>query len=220
MLREMRHDEELVRTLESLAFNLANRPGRSTLALALRSLSAQESKPLDSTFARIVRALDGVEFAVIGGLGVRAYVQQRTTDDIDVILRGDDYSEASRRILDLGFETDGLVDLGGDQFIKYASPSGVDLDVMLALKAYQQEAISNAARMEFPGGGVRVVSPEYLILFKLDAMRGFDSDESDVRALIRAGVVDVNRVEALVEEHLPYLLDDFRSLRDLAEAGL
>ena len=123
----------------------------------------------------------GLPYAIMGGIAVRAHGIPRPTYDVDFTL-----SIPRERLHDLftaiegrGYTfSRGWVDtVGGMPLIKvrlFLDGRGVDADIFLAETAFQREVIDRHVVAEVDGLGVKLVSAEDLILFKLVASRPRD----------------------------------------------
>lgn len=130
-------------------------------------------------------------YALAGGLAVGHWVQNRKTQDLDFAL----VSQESRHLKK--FFPHVLVDGTG---IYSAKIYGVSVDFLKpAAYRWNREAIRNARDQFVESVKVPVVTPEYLILYKMHAER--ELDQEDVIALVRLpGVYE--RARDLVERYL------------------
>jgi hypothetical protein len=146
----------------------------------------------------VARRLDeqAVPYAVIGAHAVNAWVEPRVTADIDVTAEVS-ASDASR--LTDAFEADGFTvtrvhgdaQPSGPDFVRLVSSDGfVVVEVQVAKTAYQRLVIERAVVSE---DGVRVATPEDLIVLKLIADRA--KDRGDLAALAALPDLDWNHVE-------------------------
>lgn len=126
----------------------------------------------------------GVSFALIGGLALAPYKVIRATRDIDLLTDATSADDIDRELLRLGYRCiHRSIDAGnylrGDERV----------DFLYAHRPASRELLAAAAELKTPFGNLRVVSPEGLIGFKLQALAN-DSrrtqDLEDIRALIRA----------------------------------
>ena len=133
-----------------------------------------------------------VEYAVMGGIAVRAHGIPRPTQDVDFTVaiersRLPQFYEAAGR---LGYTVpeiyvSGWVDqVAGMPLVRvrrYVEGRGVDVDVFLAESPFQRELLGRARIEQIDDFTVRVVTPEDLILLKLLARRPRDlADVGDV----------------------------------------
>lgn len=143
------------------------------------------------TFVRLLEGLE-VEYAVMGGIAVRAHAIPRATQDVDFTValqrsRLPELYDAARR---LGYHVPeayggGWVDqVAGMPLVRvgrYIEGNLIDVDLFLAESAFQHELLTRARPEQLDDLTVRVVSPEDLILLKLLAHRPRDiADIGDI----------------------------------------
>ncbi len=124
---------------------------------------------------------EGIAYALIGGHAVNLYIEPRLTRDIDVtIAAGTDYVERIDAALSAtSFELVRKVghDLpSGPDFLRYLRDQVV-VEIQTAKTEFQEQVIERATNVD----GVRVATPEDLIILKLIAYRPKDMD--DLRGL-------------------------------------
>lgn len=124
---------------------------------------------------------EGIDYALIGGHAVNLFVEPRITRDIDVtIAAGTGEVERVRKALSAsGF--DSSLEVGrdlpsGPDFLRFVK-SEVVVEIQVAKTALQKSVIERAKA----AGGVRVATPEDLIVLKLIADR--PKDMGDLRGL-------------------------------------
>jgi len=126
----------------------------------------------------------GVRFALIGGLALTPYKVIRATQDIDLLTDAISADDVDQELLRLGYRcTHRSADAGnylrGDERV----------DFLYAHRPAALQLLAGAAELTTPFGVLRVVSPEGLIGFKLQALVNDPrrtQDLADIRALIRA----------------------------------
>lgn len=169
---------------------------------------AAENASLAAVLAKVVKRL-GDKAVLAGGLAVIHWVDIRKTMDLDFAVLSSNL-DAIKKL----FPDGKMLDL-----IYTTKVDGVDVDFLLPAEktAWTEEAIKAAKLETVLGAKVRVLTPEYLILYKLWA--GRDRDFSDVKALLTLpGVAD--KARALVQTYLPQDEDDFNQIALEAEYGL
>ena len=126
-----------------------------------------------------------VPYAFIGAHAVNTWVEPRLTADIDVTAAAD--AAALRRLeghlTAEGWSTErthGAEQPSGPDFVRFVSGDrSMTLEVQAAKTDYQREVVARAIDAE---NGVRVATPEDLIVLKLIANR--PKDQADLLALI------------------------------------
>jgi Nucleotidyl transferase AbiEii toxin, Type IV TA system len=127
-------------------------------------------------------------FALVGGLAVSAWSPPRATMDVDLLVLVESNN--------LNYLVKALSDAG---MIAELRRGGVDdpvpcliradfLDIIVATKKYEAEAIEQSIIVNFAGKDIPVASPEFLIILKLKA--GGPRDLLDVQELLAANLVD------------------------------
>jgi hypothetical protein len=138
----------------------------------------------------------GLPYALIGGHAVNVWVEPRFTADVDVTVQAtvDDLARLKASLAAEGYAVvreHGVELASGPDFIRFTSPrAGVTLEVQTAKTDFQREVIRRAAPA---GGGVRVASPEDLIVMKLIANRA--KDRADLEGLLGLPAIDWDYVE-------------------------
>lgn len=170
-------------------------------------------------FAAAVRALRdaldelGMPWVVIGGIAVIARGVPRSTLDVDVTLWALDRSPES--LLD-AFQRHAIVPRISDAaafarerqvLLVRHEPSGVPIDVSLALLPFEEEAIRAGERCDFAGVSIPVARAEDLLIYKIVASRPRDLDDAEKLLLIVGSTIDVERVRRVVAEFSDVLGD-------------
>jgi len=148
----------------------------------------------------LARLLDreDLPYALIGGHAVNTLLEPRLTRDIDVtVVAGAEGIGRLRAALEAeGFALErefGSELPSGPDFLRFVSEPVV-IEVQTAKTRYQHDVVRRAAS----AGGVRVASPEDLIVLKLIADR--PKDQEDLRGLARLSSIDWSYVERCTEE--------------------
>jgi hypothetical protein len=112
--------------------------------------------------------LGGLRWAVVGGVATRAYMPERATKDLDIVIHPQDADEARQRLKAANFTF--VSDLALPGFL-VRTPEGIELDVIIGRYAWLEEALS---RPEQDPAGFPVIGLPYLVIMKLAASRGAD----------------------------------------------
>jgi hypothetical protein len=137
-----------------------------------------------------------VQYAVIGGHAVNAWLEPRFTSDIDVtvVANAKELESLSSTLRQAGFDI--VRQYGADQpsgpdFIRFANAdASVVLEIQVAKTALQHSVVSRAMSS---ASGARVATPEDLLVLKLIAYRS--KDRIDLEGLVRRPSIDWSYVE-------------------------
>lgn len=149
---------------------------------------------VDEELRNFVRLFDslGLDYAVMGGIAVRAHGIPRPTQDVDFTLaiersRLPELFDAAR---DAGYDVPEAFAAGWVDYVagmplvrvgRYVEGHSIDVDLFLAESPFQLEVLARAKSEQIDDLTVRVVSPEDLILLKLLAHRPRDiADIGDI----------------------------------------
>lgn len=155
-------------------------------------------------------AQEEIEWAVAGGMAMYFYGSPRLTKDVDII--------ASK---DLSLEPQHKLGFGGSSYTLQVGKYAVQIDWIVRNDGYQKyyrAALKEAVKLP---SGLRVVTPEWLVILKFNAGRQKDLDDI-VFLLKQPKTVDrptVKRkvVETAGEDAWLAMLAGFRRLCDLAD---
>ena len=138
-------------------------------------------------------------FVLIGGLAVSAWSPPRATMDVDllVLAERENLDHLVRALCDAGMPAE-LRRGGLDDPIPYLIRADF-LDIIIATKTYQAEAVGESIAVNVAGKEIPVVSPEYLIILKLKA--GGPQDLADVKELLAANLVDTSLLATLSKRY-------------------
>ena len=149
--------------------------------------------------------LQGFEWAIVGGVATRAYMPERMTKDLNILVHQSDGESVVKRLQEAGYRMVSHPVIPGYLLL---SPDGTELDVIFGNEDWLKEAL------EQPGqdpAGYPVVKLPYLTLMKMGAQRA--QDWADVsRMLGWAPDADLDAVRAVVGRYAPEDLEDLESL--------
>lgn len=130
--------------------------------------------------------IDG--FALIGGLAVSAWSPPRATMDVDllVLAKTENLDHLVKALCDAGMNAE-LRRGGFDDPVPFLIRADF-LDIIVATKKYEAEAVEQSIAVNIAGRDIPVASPEFLIILKLKA--GGPRDLLDVKELLAADLVD------------------------------
>ncbi len=147
----------------------------------------------------------GVPWAIVGGVATRAYMPERVTKDMDILVHQEDGSDAIERLKRAGYTVVSKLAVPG--FLT-RSPEGVDLDVIFGKYHWIKEAL---AHPEKDPAGYPVLGLPYLIIMKMEANRG--RDLGDMTTMLGwAEEETLNKVREIVARYSPEDIGDIESL--------
>jgi predicted nucleotidyltransferase len=126
-----------------------------------------QSKDFGRTLLDAVSVLDdaGVAYLLIGGLASSLLGRPRTTEDVDLFVKAEEADRALDALAGIGFD----VERTNPDWIYKARREGIDFDVIFWLKGgitLTDQLLARAATTAMDGRGVRLMSPEDLVVVK------------------------------------------------------
>jgi len=149
--------------------------------------------------------LKGIDWAIVGGVATRAYMPERMTKDLDIIVRQKDGEIAVKKLEQAGYHIVSQLSIPGHLML---SADGAELDVIFGNYPWLEDALNHTAN---DPAGYPIVKLPYLILLKMEAQRA--QDWADVsRMLGWASDADLDEVRAVVKRYMPEDMEDLESL--------
>jgi predicted nucleotidyltransferase len=166
---------------------------------------------------KTVRILEdgGVPYAVIGGHAVRAWVAQvdeaalRTTCDVDILVRPDDFPLLFDAMIAAGLHHRNVGGL--DMFVEHPEASARDAIHVMMVGRVERKGEEPNPDIEpwVRANDFRAIALETLVRMKLNSFR--DKDRVHLRDMISLGLVDeswLTRYQDRLQDRLRFLLDD------------
>ena len=176
------------------------RPGTGSSLEFLRRRTAMNPWP------DLRPVLQGIPWVVIGAVATRAYMPERATKDLDILVRHEDGDEVRERLEAAGYTF--ITHLAVPGFLVH-SPEGVEVDVVLGDYPWLDEALAAHPRQD--PAGLPVLDLPYLVPMKLAASRVQDTADLS-RMLGLASDEELASVRAVVARYAPTEVDDLESL--------
>lgn len=149
--------------------------------------------------------LQGIPWVIVGAVATRAYMPERATKDLDVLVHADDAGDVMERLAAAGYVKVSRLAVPG---YLLRSPDGVEVDVIFGEYAWLNDAFKQ--RRTDPAG-FPVLDLPYLVLMKIAASRG--RDVGDLTTMLGlASEKELTRVRGVVQQYAPDVLDDLESL--------
>jgi hypothetical protein len=157
-------------------------------------------------------AQEDAEWAVAGGLAMHLYGSPRLTKDVDII--------ASKH---LSLTPQHRLSFGGSSYTLQVGKYTVQVDWIVRNDGYQKyyrAALKDAIMLP---NGLRIVTPEWLVILKINAGRQKDLDDIvfllKLQKLVDRPTVKQKVVETAGEDAWLTMLPNFRRLCDLADGN-
>ena len=145
-------------------------------------------------------------WAIAGVVATRAYMPERATKNVDILVHRQNSEEILKRLQLAGYQLiSELIVVPG---FLLQSPDGVEVDVILGDYPWLDEALARPRR---DPAGYPALDLPYLILMKLEASRAQDLGDLS-RMLGLASEKDLERVRAAVIQYAPDMAEDLESL--------
>lgn len=154
-----------------------------------------------------------IPWAIVGGVATRAYMPERATKDMDILVKTADADRALARLKAAGYLLTATLGIPG---YVLQSPSGIEIDVLLGDDPWLEEAMAEVGR---DAAGYPVLALPYLVLMKLTSMRS--QDWADIsRMLGLSGETELDRVRDVVRQYSSQDLEDLEALIILGQREL
>ena len=156
-----------------------------------------------------------IRWAVVGAVATRLYMPERMTQDLDIVIRSVDGSQARQKLAEARFIYQGELSIGGSS---WTTPNGELIDILEGNDTWWTAAITDA-QVNRDAQGLPIVPLPYLVLIKLRA--GRVQDIADVtRMLGQAGEATLDAVRMLFAQHASEDMQDLESLIELGQLEL
>jgi hypothetical protein len=149
--------------------------------------------------------LKGINWVIIGGVATRAYMAERVTKDMDVLVHHTDGDEVIERLRKAGYTVLSRLAVPG---YLLRSPDNQEIDVLFGRQKWLKAALAHPERDQ---AGYPVLGFPYLMLMKVTAAR--PQDWADVSRM--AGVASEEQLDearAIVARYSPEDSDDLDAL--------
>ena len=149
--------------------------------------------------------LQGVDWVIVGDVATRAYMPERVTKDLDILVHKDDEEVVIAKLEKAGYRTKSRLAIPGYLML---SPEGVEVDVLFGDYPWLKNALAHPSK---DPAGYPVIGMPYLVLLKITAQRAQDwADASRIVGWASDGELDA--VRAVVARYSPEDSEDLESL--------
>lgn len=188
------------------------------IAMSLRRARVGAGSSMETLDRRtgVMKALDlrhvltNVPWAVVGGVATRAYMAERATLDLDILVHQRDSGAIRSKLEQAGckFQQPSLIGRS-----TWKAPDGRMLDVIERDDAWVEEALRSPSS---DPQGLPVLRLPFLVLMKVQSSR--TQDLADVSRMLGGADEDtLAHVLRVVREYLPESVDDVQSLIQLGK---
>ncbi|MEW6401737.1 MAG: hypothetical protein AB1649_08055 [Chloroflexota bacterium] len=146
-----------------------------------------------------------IHWAIIGGVATRAYMPERMTKDLNILVHRKDGDAVIAKLTKAGYRVEARLAIPGYLVI---SPEGVEVDVIFGDHPCLKKALAHPAK---DPTGYPVLAMPYLILLKMSAQRAQDWADAS-RILGWASEAELNAVRKVVARYSPEDSEDLESL--------
>jgi hypothetical protein len=155
------------------------------------------------------KILNGVDWVIIGAVATRAFMPERMTRDLDILVRASDETTTVDRLQKAGYQLIGKLAIPGYTF---QTAEGVEIDVLLGNQLWLEEALAQPAH---DPAGYPVLALPYLVLMKLESSRA--RDVGDLTTML--GWADDDTLAAVRDVVARYRPADSEDLESLIYLG-
>lgn len=178
---------------------------RSKSAARRKAKGILERPVPPETVRQLLRPLNGIGYALIGGHAVTIHGHPRTTEDVDILARASDVERISSV---LGGIQPRPLAIGGLAI----RVRGIPVDLVAPRQPWVDAAIASAKQTRYG----KVISKPFLVLTKLWAGRG-EQDDTDILYVLRAMKArEKEQTRTLILHYLPNEAEDLESMLALA----
>ncbi len=154
--------------------------------------------------------LEDIPWAIIGGVATRAYMPERATYTLDILIRARAATKVRQRLEAAGYIWTADLSIPGST---YRSPKGVEVDIILGDMPWLEQAL---AHPHDDAAGYPVLALPYLVLLKLAASRMQDIADL-ARMLGQADEATLKQVRQIISRYAPQEVEDVESLIQLGQ---
>ncbi len=149
--------------------------------------------------------LTDIAWVIVGAVATRAYMPERETKDLDILVHLDDGKEAIECLKAAGYRV--VSRLGVPGYL-LRSPEGMEVDIIFGSYPWLREAL---AKSNYDAVGLPVLDLPYLVLMKAQASRV--QDWGDVtRMLGLASEEQLTKIRKIIARYAPDLKGDLETM--------
>lgn len=149
--------------------------------------------------------LQGIDWVIVGGVATRAYMPERVTKDLDILVRRGDEQNVLARLQNAGYQVISEEAASGHRLL---SPEEVEVDLIVGEQAWLDEALSGP---DIDPAGYPVLGFPYLVLTKMNT--GHSQDFGSVATMLGwANDEQLQAARDVVARYSPQDSEDLESL--------
>lgn len=149
--------------------------------------------------------LQPIDWVIVGDVATRAYMPERVTKDMDILIRAADETSALAQLQAAGYKVVQALAIAG---YVLKSDDEIEIDLLLGSQPWLEEAL---AHPEIDSAGYPVLALPYLVLMKMAASRG--RDLGDITTMLGwANETALKKVRAVFAAYSPQDSEDLESL--------
>lgn len=199
---------------------MATRPATTFLRIALRRAAQGtgssrvflERRTAMQSVPNLGAILDPIDWVLVGGIALRAYMPERMTLDVDILVHERDAFTVRKRFTNAGYRVIAELTIGGFS-VQSSNETEPPVDVITRADTWLDSALASPS---FDLARYPVLGRPYLLLLKLQA--GRSQDLADVQRLLsQTSLTERSEIRALIIEQQSELAEDFDSLCTLAD---
>jgi hypothetical protein len=179
------------------------KPGTGSSLEFLRQRTAMNAWP------DLREVLKDIPWVIIGGVATRAYMPERMTKDMDILVSATDAEEVMKRLKAASYTVASRLAVPGYLML---SPEGIELDVLFGTMPWLNVALRHP---EYDMAGYPVLGLPYLVLLKLASTRS--QDWTDVSRML--GLASKQQLEQVREVVALYRPEDSEDLESFIWMG-
>ncbi|MBV8354954.1 MAG: hypothetical protein JO101_06515 [Candidatus Eremiobacteraeota bacterium] len=164
----------------------------------------------------VATLLHGESWCAIGAVATRAYMPERSTKDIDILVVAERRPHLRKALVESGWKEGAELHFPGSSLGLSGSTFMKDQTEIDIISSEQPWAIEALRTPQFDQTGLCVIPLPYLILMKLDAARAIDQGDLS-RMLGRVTEKDLEPIIAVAKKYLrePEIESDIRQYAEL-----
>ena len=144
-------------------------------------------------------------FVIVDGVATRLYMPERTTVDLDVLIKAEDAVLVYEDLEAAGSQKQNDLSISGSQ---WTLSDGTSLDVLEGNEPWVEAAVDSP---NYSPDGLPVIALPYLVLMKLLASRS--QDLADISRMLGGATTDqLQAVREVINQYLPTAKEDLESL--------